>query len=92
MIPLKLKNTEIDQRKEVLKLKLDQLNNWIINDLRSYKDNGDNDNEVKFHGVMIPLCEEDSNDPSIVVNIVVDLAKSFNTNKRSPILVVFLKI
>ena len=86
---LKLKTVELEDRKTVLKSKLNELNRWIINSLRKYEILYDSDYEVKFHGIMVPVAEGDNSDPVIIVNIKPELAKCFNTNKRAPILVVF---
>ena len=89
LIPIDLKNIDIEHRKDAAKLKLARLNNWIINDLRRNKSNGDEEYEIKFQGIMLPFSESDNCDPSIILNIAVDMARCFNTNKRAPVLIVF---
>jgi hypothetical protein len=85
---LKLKNIEIENRNEILRSKLRTLNRWIINNLRKWEIDHDTDYEVKFHGIMIPLKEGDDADPLIIVNILTELAQSFNTKQRCPIKIV----
>ena len=79
---LKMKNIDIENRNEVLAAKLRTLNRWIINSLRKWEIDHDTDYEVKFHGIMIPLLEGDDEDPLIIVNIISELARTFNTKLR----------
>jgi hypothetical protein len=77
-----MKNIDIENRNEVLAAKLRTLNRWIINSLRKWEIDHDTDYEVKFHGIMIPLLEGDDEDPLIIVNIISELARTFNTKLR----------
>jgi hypothetical protein len=86
---VKLKNYDIEERNPILQSKLRELNRWIIKDLRTWEIDHESDYEVKFHGIMIPLHEGDDRDPAIIVNLVVEMAKSFNTKQRCPISIVF---
>ena len=86
---LKLKNYEIEERNPILQSKITELNRWIIKDLRNWEIDHESDYEVKFHGIMIPLHEGDDKDPAIIVNLLSEMAKSFNTKQRCPIMVVF---
>lgn len=85
---LRLKSIEIENRNEILRSKLRTMNRWIINNLRKWEIDHDTDYEVKFHGIMIPLKEGDDADPLIIVNILTELAQSFNTKQRCPIKIV----
>lgn len=86
---LKLKTLDIEARTDYLHSKLRDLNRWIIKSLRGWEIDHDSDYEVKFHGMQIPLYQGDDQDPLLIVNIVSDLARWFNTKERCPIMVVF---
>ena len=88
-VSLKLKSIDVEYRKVSLQAKLREINRWIINDIRKWDVEHSIDYEVKFHGIVIPLYEGDDSDPLIIVKIVESLARCFNTNKRTPIMIVF---
>lgn len=87
-ISIRLKNQEVDLRNDILRSKLREVNRWLIKELRTWEVASESDYEVKFHGIMIPLLEGDDSDPFLIVNLIPELARCFNTKQRCPINIV----
>lgn len=45
--------------------------------------------KYNYNGVVLPFSLGDDTDPSVIMNIVADMALSFDTKKRAPFKVVF---
>ena len=72
-----------------LKKKLDEINDWIRDDVRSQVDSITTQSKYCYNGVVLPFELGDDQDPFIIMNIVSELALSFDTKKRAPFRVVF---
>jgi hypothetical protein len=72
-----------------LKAKLEDVNAWIREQVRSQVDIITTQSKYNYNGVVLPFENGDDEDPSIIMNIVADLALAFDTKKRAPFKVVF---
>lgn len=88
-LSIKLKNLALNERQNHLKRKLEEINSWVLNSVRSQVDTITTSSKYNYNGVVLPFSLGDDSDPSIIMNIVADLAFSFDTKKRAPFKVVF---
>jgi len=47
------------------------------------------DFKFNYMGIVMPFEEGDDEDPQVIMKVLPELGKAFNTNKRAPIKVVF---
>jgi hypothetical protein len=88
-LSLKLKQLSIPERPHHLQSKLEELNTWIEQQVRSQFDTITTQSKFSYYGVIFPLVEGDDEDPYVVFNILPELACPFNTKQRAPFKAVF---
>ena len=88
-LSIKLKSLAITDRMEHLQRKLEEINAWIRDQVRSQVDTITTQSRYNYNGVVLPFELGDDSDPSIIMNIVSSLAIPFDTKKRAPFKVVF---
>ncbi len=88
-LSVKLKTISIPERLCHLRRKLEEVNAWIQNMVRSQVDQIPTQSKYSYNGVVLPFEMGDDADPSIILNIVPELALAFDTKKRAPFRVVF---
>jgi hypothetical protein len=76
-----LKDLALNVRYNHLKKKLDEINDWIRDDVRSQVDSITTQSKYCYNGVVLPFELGDDQDPFIIMNIVSELALSFDTKK-----------
>ena len=57
--------------------------------MRSKLDTITTQSKYYFNGVILPIEIGDDQDPSVIMNVVPELAVAFDTKKRSPFKVIF---
>jgi hypothetical protein len=88
-LSIKLKSIAIPERLGHLRRKLEEINQWIEGEVRKQVDLIPTQSRYSFNGVVLPFDLGDDEDPSIILNIVPELALAFDTKKRAPFRVVF---
>jgi hypothetical protein len=87
-LSIKLKELPLKDRQAFLTKKLEEINEWIKNNVRSQVDTITTASKYNYNGVVLPFELGDDEDPAIILNIVPELGLAFDTKKRSPFRVV----
>lgn len=74
----------ICDRTLILNKRLDEINDWIEESVRSQLDNIKTSCKHKYNGLVLPFSEGDDEEPYLVMRIVPELAQPFDTKKRAP--------
>jgi len=86
---IQLKDFDQTLRKSKLETFLAEMNQWIEEKLREKEIDKKSKYNSYYKGVVLPLEVGDDKDPTLIVNIITELAHCYNTRMRSPYKIVF---
>lgn len=69
-LSIKLKSFMLCDRSLILQKRLEEMNTWIEESVRVQVNNIKTSCKYKYNGVVLPFCEGDDEDPSLVMKII----------------------